>query len=290
MHSCSLNCHLSPDSGTYTSGSNLQYGFRPVCPSVSWTPPHRHPKCSSCPLRPELRSTGPIFSVCLITQSCSTLCNPMYCSLPGCSVHGHSPGKNAGVGCHALLQGIFPTQGSNPALPHCRQIFLPSVPPGKPAFSCFCLSEQHQHLSSCINQKPRSHSWDFLPLDLLSLQNSTCHSTLRICTFLYLPSPLTTLVSATAVCSLTRAPKGAPCILSFYQPVPPQSGFHTAILIGMLPLRPYPQWLPVLFLSLALACAVLCGLTPKEPSSSTRLCLFRMFTTWPFFLFASTFL
>ena len=88
MHSCSLNCHLSPDSGTYTSGSNLQYGFRPVCPSVSWTPPHRHPKCSSCPLRPELRSTGPIFSVCLITQSCSTLCNPMYCSLPGCSVHG----------------------------------------------------------------------------------------------------------------------------------------------------------------------------------------------------------
>ena len=124
MHSCSLNCHLSPDSGTYTSGSNLQYGFRPVCPSVSWTPPHRHPKCSSCPLRPELRSTGPIFSVCLITQSCSTLCNPMYCSLPGCSVHGHSPGKNAGVGCHALLQGIFPTQGSNPALPHCRQIFF----------------------------------------------------------------------------------------------------------------------------------------------------------------------
>ena len=33
-----------------------------------------------------------------------------------------SPGKNTGVGCHALLQGIFPTQGSNPGLPHCRQI------------------------------------------------------------------------------------------------------------------------------------------------------------------------
>ena len=32
----------------------------------------------------------------------------------------------------ALLQGIFPTQGSNPGLPHCRQIFLPSEPPGKP--------------------------------------------------------------------------------------------------------------------------------------------------------------
>ena len=31
------------------------------------------------------------------------------------------PGKNTGVGCHFLLQGIFPTQGSNPGLPHCRQ-------------------------------------------------------------------------------------------------------------------------------------------------------------------------
>ena len=35
--------------------------------------------------------------------------------------HGDSPGKNTGVGCHALLQGIFPTLGSNPGLLHCRQ-------------------------------------------------------------------------------------------------------------------------------------------------------------------------
>ena len=31
------------------------------------------------------------------------------------------PGKNTGVGCHFLLQGIFPTQGSNSGLPHCSQ-------------------------------------------------------------------------------------------------------------------------------------------------------------------------
>ena len=37
-------------------------------------------------------------------------------ALPGSSVHGDSPGKNAGAGCHALLQGIFPTQGSDPHL------------------------------------------------------------------------------------------------------------------------------------------------------------------------------
>ena len=46
----------------------------------------------------------------------------MDCSPPGSSAHGHSPSKNTGVGCHALLQGIFPTQGSNPGLPHCRRI------------------------------------------------------------------------------------------------------------------------------------------------------------------------
>ena len=57
-------------------------------------------------------------------------------SLPGSSVHGNSPGKNTGVGCHFLLQGIFPTQGLNPGLLHCKQIFffffLPFEPPGKP--------------------------------------------------------------------------------------------------------------------------------------------------------------
>ena len=34
----------------------------------------------------------------------------------------NSPGKNTGVGSHPSLQGIFPTQGSNPGLLHCRQI------------------------------------------------------------------------------------------------------------------------------------------------------------------------
>ena len=46
-------------------------------------------------------------------QSCPILCDPMDCSPPGSSIHGDSPGKNSGVGCHALLQGIFPTQKMN---------------------------------------------------------------------------------------------------------------------------------------------------------------------------------
>ena len=60
--------------------------------------------------------------LCLVAQSCPTLCDPMDCSSPGSSVHQDSPGKNTGVGCHALLQGIFPNQGWNPGLPHCRWI------------------------------------------------------------------------------------------------------------------------------------------------------------------------
>ena len=58
----------------------------------------------------------------LVAQLCLTLCDPMDCSPPGSSVHGDSPGMNAGVGCHGLLQGIFPTYVSKPRLSCCRWI------------------------------------------------------------------------------------------------------------------------------------------------------------------------
>ena len=44
------------------------------------------------------------------------LWDPVDCSPLGSSVHGDSPGKNPGVGCYALLQGIFLAQGLNPGL------------------------------------------------------------------------------------------------------------------------------------------------------------------------------
>ena len=58
-----------------------------------------------------------LINVCLVA-----LCNPTDFTSAGSSVHGVSPSKNTGVGCHALLQGIVPTQGWNPGLPHCRWI------------------------------------------------------------------------------------------------------------------------------------------------------------------------
>ena len=55
--------------------------------------------------------------MCMHSKSlklCLTLCNPMNYSLPGFFLHGDSPGKNTGVGCHDLLQGIFPKPGIQP--------------------------------------------------------------------------------------------------------------------------------------------------------------------------------
>ena len=64
----------------------------------------------------------------LVVQLYLTLCDPVDWS----SVQGDSPGQNTEVGCHALLQGIFPTQGSSPGLPHCRQILYHLSHQGSP--------------------------------------------------------------------------------------------------------------------------------------------------------------
>ena len=71
-------------------------------------------------IQPRLRNSG-IYVMSLAAQSCLTLCDPMGCSLPHLCPWD-TPGQNTGVGCHALLQGIFPTQGSNPGIPQCRRI------------------------------------------------------------------------------------------------------------------------------------------------------------------------
>ena len=71
----------------------------------------------------------------LVAQLNPALSDPMDCSPPGSSIHGDSPGKNTGVGCHALLQGIVPIQGLNLhllSLLYCQVGSLPTEQPGKP--------------------------------------------------------------------------------------------------------------------------------------------------------------
>ena len=63
---------------------------------------------------------APLLRMC--AQSCPVLCDPMDCSLPGSSVHRIFQARILGMGCHCLLQGIFPTQVLNLCLLHCRGI------------------------------------------------------------------------------------------------------------------------------------------------------------------------
>ena len=88
--------------------------FRPSCRKLCWT--------NTLFLSHWGSSSLEACAVLSCSFSAVPLCDPMDCSPPGTSVQEGSPGKNTGVGCHALLQGIFLTQGSNPGLLHCRQI------------------------------------------------------------------------------------------------------------------------------------------------------------------------
>ena len=80
------------------------------------------------PLRfPSVRLVFQSFSLMFLQNNAHNVC---MCVTPFSPYIWNSPGKNTGVRSHFLLQGIFPTQGSNPGLLHCRQI--PSESPGKP--------------------------------------------------------------------------------------------------------------------------------------------------------------
>ena len=83
-------------------------------------------------------------------KSCPTLSNPMDCNLPGSSVHGILQARILQLVARSLLQGIFPTQGSNPhllCLLRWQAGSLPLVPPGKPVINTINLI---QHPSAHI--------------------------------------------------------------------------------------------------------------------------------------------
>ena len=88
-------------------------------------------------------------------QSCPALCNSMDCSPPGTSLClWDSPGKNTEVGCHAFLQDIFPTQGSNLLLLHLlhwQTGSLPLVPPGRPTVNTHMVKTKVLQLTFCSN-------------------------------------------------------------------------------------------------------------------------------------------
>ena len=100
-------------------------------------------------------------------------------SPPGSSVHGDSPGKKTGVGCHALHQGVFPTQGLNPGLLHCSfadEFFYPlshrewEGGPKERGYMCVCVADSFFHtveitqhcnmiIANRINLRKRKKKW-----------------------------------------------------------------------------------------------------------------------------------
>lgn len=99
----------------------------------------------------------------------SDSCHPLDCSLLGSCVRGDSPGKNPGVGCHFLPQGIFPTQGPNQVSCTASRFFFNRLSyQGSPKYicilTCICvfflkahLTCKHRLLSHC--EKVSKHPW-----------------------------------------------------------------------------------------------------------------------------------
>ena len=83
-----------------------------------------------------------------VAQSCETLRS--HGLLPTRLLHlWNFPGKSTGVGCHFLLQGIFPTRGLNPGLPHCRQTLYHLSLQGSPSVIWGQLTSQSFSLLLC---------------------------------------------------------------------------------------------------------------------------------------------
>ena len=104
---------------------------------------------------------------------------PMDCSLPGSSVHGNSPGRNTGVGCHFLLQWNLPDPGIEPRSPIMQADALTSEPPGKPK------NTGVDSLSLLQGNFPTQESnWDFLHCRRILYQLSYPGNPERLCTAL----------------------------------------------------------------------------------------------------------
>ena len=94
--------------------------------------------------------------MCLVTQSCPTLCDPVDCSLAGSYVHGIFQARILEQGCHFPPPGYLPSPGikvsESLCLLHCRWILYPLSHQGSPTHLCLILSKgtQDQHQTSLL--------------------------------------------------------------------------------------------------------------------------------------------
>ena len=115
-------------------------------------------------------------------------------SLPGSLCPLHSPGKNTGVGCHSLFQGIFPTQGSNLGFLHCRQILYHLSHQGSPTHRIKLIKMKLTKIKSILRACVRSHFscvWLFVTPWTIALQAALSmeFSRQEYCIRVAIPSP-----------------------------------------------------------------------------------------------------
>ena len=104
--------------------------------------------------RAQMRAPGRLIRLSLCTgahslPSCLTLCNPTACSPPS-YMSMSSPGKNTGVGCHSLLQGVFLTQGLSSPAAAARQADSLPLSTGEAHAYCHPTSVIHS-ITACIH-------------------------------------------------------------------------------------------------------------------------------------------
>ena len=114
--------------------------------------------------------------LCLVAQSCPTLCDPMDCSPLGSSVHGDSPGKNTRVGCHAFLQGSDPCVARQilyhcptweaPPSPNWDQLLVKKQRRINMIFNSLVLAQKQNYGSVGKNREPRKKSTQLWPINL----------------------------------------------------------------------------------------------------------------------------
>ena len=129
-----LLCYTDPSAINKVWQTDLMTFMEAILASYTYTyTPH---KCTSPHIYTLIHTCTQYINIytdtCLVVHLCPTLCNPMDCSSPESSVHEESPSKKTGVGCHFFLLGIFPTQGLNLGLLHCRQILYHLSHKGSP--------------------------------------------------------------------------------------------------------------------------------------------------------------
>ena len=90
----------------------------------------------------------------VVSKSCPTLA-----TLHGLLCPWDSPGKNTGVDCHFLLQGIFPTQESNPGLLYCRQILYRLSYEGSPIMCYYYVISGNVRFSDSWTTGEQKNSW-----------------------------------------------------------------------------------------------------------------------------------